>query len=68
MSLWKQRLFITLIAFCPGLFSEIVVDGLLNEEEWSTARVVSNFYEVYPYSLETGHKDTKIFIKEICLQ
>ena len=64
MSARKQKLLISFIAFCPGLFSEIVVDGLLDEEEWSTARVVNNFYEVYPYSLDTGHTDTKIFIKE----
>ncbi|MDG2019591.1 MAG: DUF5916 domain-containing protein [SAR86 cluster bacterium] len=64
MSARKQRLLLSLIAFCPGLFSEIIVDGLLDEEDWSTARVVNDFYEVYPYSLNTGHTDTKILIKE----
>ena len=50
----RQRLLISLVAFCPWLFSEIVVDGLLDEEEWATARVVNQFYEVYPYSLDTA--------------
>ena len=49
MSARKQRLLISLIAFCPALFSEIVVDGLLDEEEWATAKEVNKFYEVYPY-------------------
>ena len=60
----KQRLLLLLIALCPGIYSEIIIDGLLDEEEWATARVVNQFYEVYPYSLETGHTDTKILIKE----
>ena len=60
----RQRLLISLIAFCPGLFSEIVIDGILDEAEWTTAREVNEFYEVYPYSLDTGHKDTRILIKE----
>ena len=64
MSAWKQRLLISLIAVCPALFSEIVIDGLLNEEEWTTAREINEFYEVYPYSLDTGHNDTKILIRE----
>ena len=64
MSVWEKRLIISVIAFCPTLFSEIVVDGLLDEEEWTTAREISEFYEVYPYSLETGHNDTRILIQE----
>ena len=60
----KQQLLLLLIALCPGIYSEIIIDGLLDEEEWATARVVNKFYEVYPYSLETGHTDTKILIKE----
>ena len=64
MSTRRQRLLISLIAFCPGLFSEIVIDGILDEAEWTTAREVNEFYEVYPYSLDTGHKDTRILIKE----
>jgi hypothetical protein len=64
MSARKQRLLISLLAFCPVLFSEIVVDGLLDEEEWATAKEVNKFYEVYPYTLETGHNDTKILIRE----
>jgi len=64
MSARKQRLLISLIAFCPALFSEIVIDGVLNEEEWAIAREINEFYEVYPYSLDTGHNDTKILIGE----
>ena len=60
----KQKLLLSLIAFSPVLFSEIVIDGILNEEEWSTAREINDFYEVYPYSLNTGHKDTRILIQE----
>ena len=33
-------------------YSEITIDGVLDEPEWNNARIVSNFYEVYPYSLE----------------
>ena len=33
-------------------YSEITIDGVLDEPEWKNARLVSNFYEVYPYSLE----------------
>ena len=64
MSIRKQRLLISLIAFCPGLFSEIVIDGILDEAEWTTAKEVTEFYEVYPYSLDNGHKNTRILIKE----
>ena len=64
MSARKQRLLISLIAFCPVLFSEIVIDGLINEEEWANAREINEFYEVYPYSLDTGHNDTRILIQE----
>ena len=28
--------------------SDIKIDGVLNEEEWESARVVEQFYEVYP--------------------
>ena len=31
--------------------SDIKIDGVLNEEEWESARVVEQFYEVYPYTL-----------------
>ena len=30
--------------------SDIKIDGVLNEEEWESARVVEQFYEVYPYT------------------
>ena len=33
------------------LFSEIKIDGILDEEEWKSARSIKEFYEVYPYSL-----------------
>ena len=29
-------------------YSEITIDGVLDEPEWNNARIVSNFYEVYP--------------------
>ena len=60
----KQQLLLLLIALCPGIYSEIIIDGLLDEEEWATARVVNQFYEVYPYSLETGHTLSLIHISE----
>ena len=31
--------------------SDIKIDGVLNEEEWESARIVEQFYEVYPYTL-----------------
>ena len=33
------------------LFSEIKIDGILDEEEWKSARSIKEFYEVNPYSL-----------------
>ena len=41
--------FITLIS--GFVSSAIKVDGILNEDEWSSAQKITDFYEVYPYSL-----------------
>ena len=46
-------------------FSEIIVDGILNEKEWNTAQKITKFYEVYPYSLrEVNDFKTQILIVE----
>ena len=42
--------------------SEIVIDG--HRAKNGHAREINEFYEVYPYSLDTGHNDTKILIRE----
>ena len=49
----------------PSISSEINIDGILDEEEWKSARIFKNFYEVYPYSLkEVKDIETEILILE----
>ncbi len=33
------------------LQAEIIIDGKLDEDEWSEARQITTFYEVFPYTL-----------------
>ena len=64
MSARKLRLLLSLIAFCPGtILRNSCRRSFEMKRSGQAARVVNNFYEVYPYSLDTGHKDTKILIR-----
>ena len=40
------------LVFCINLKAAIIIDGVLDEKEWETARKIDTFYEVYPYSLK----------------
>ena len=43
---------VAFIALISGFVSSAIkVDGILNEDEWSSAQKITDFYEVYPYSL-----------------
>ena len=42
---------ILMILFSSRAFSEIKIDGVLDEPDWENARIIETFYEVFPYSL-----------------
>ncbi len=50
--------------FSSFVFSEIVIDGKLSEEEWELAREINKFYEVFPFSLNDADGNTKILIQQ----
>ena len=53
------------LVFCVNLKAEISIDGVLDEEEWQTAKKINKFYEVYPYSLrEVEDIKTEVLIYE----
>ena len=53
------------LVFCINLKAEIIIDGVLDEKEWETARKIDTFYEVFPYSLkEISDFKTDILIFE----
>ena len=53
------------LVFSLTLKSEISIDGVLDEKEWQTAKKVTTFYEVYPYSLrEVDDIKTEVLIYE----
>ena len=53
------------LVFCINLKAEISIDGVLDEEEWQTAKKINTFYEVFPYSLkEVSDFKTDILIME----
>ena len=60
------RLGFFLILVIPiSLRAEIIVDGVLDEPAWEEAKVIEDFYEVYPYSLrEVRDYNTQILIFE----
>ena len=60
------RLGFFLILVIPiSLRAEIIVDGVLDEPAWEEAKVIEDFYEVYPYSLrEVRDYNTQILILE----
>ena len=37
---------------CSFLNAEIIIDGKLDEDEWSEAKQITTFYEVFPYTLD----------------
>ena len=60
------RLGFFLILLIPiSLRAEIIIDGVLDEPAWKEAKVIEDFYEVYPYSLrEVRDYNTQILVLE----
>ena len=56
--------FLCLLLVSPFSFSEILIDGKLDEAEWDEAREVTKFYEVYPFTLEEPKYDQKVLVLE----
>ena len=56
--------FLCLLLVSPFSFSEILIDGKLDEAEWDKAREVTKFYEVYPFTLEEPKYDQKVLVLE----
>ena len=56
--------FFCLLLISPFFFSEILIDGIINEAEWDEAREVTKFYEVYPFTLEEPKYDQKVLVLE----
>ena len=53
------------LVFSLTLKAEISIDGVLDEKEWQTAKKITTFYEVYPYSLrEVEDIKTEVLIYE----
>ena len=65
MNTLKLRFSLWLLIFSMPIFSEIKVDGILDDPEWKDASQVTKFYEVFPYSLnEVTDFKTVILIQE----
>ena len=65
MNTLKLRFSAWLLIFSVPIFSEIKVDGILDDPEWKDASQITKFYEVFPYSLnEVTDFKTIILIQE----
>tara|TARA_X000000368_G_scaffold124602_1_gene97736 strand:+ start:262 stop:2553 length:2292 start_codon:yes stop_codon:yes gene_type:complete len=65
MNTLKLRFSAWLVIFSVPIFSEIKVDGILDDPEWNDASQITKFYEVFPYSLnEVTDFKTVILIQE----
>ena len=54
-----------MILFSSRGFSEIKIDGVLDEPDWENARIIETFYEVFPYSLrQVTEFKTQVLILE----
>lgn len=66
MNFFSRRSFLQLFFICvsSSLFSEIKVDGILNEVEWNSAKEITQFYQVGPFTLDEPEQETKVLVKE----
>ena len=65
ISLLRSAGWFLLLSFSLSTFSEIKIDGILDDPEWENAREVTQFYEVHPYTLnDVKDFETKILIQE----
>jgi len=57
------KIFLLALAFCPIILNaEILIDGILDEEEWKVAQNIDEFVVINPFSLETPDLDTRSLI------
>ena len=53
-----------LLVFSNFLFSKILVDGKLDEQEWKSAQQINKFYQVFPFTLEEPEQKTTVLVYE----
>ena len=53
-----------LLILSEFIYSEIEVDGKVTEEEWSSAIVVEDFFEIFPFTLNDPAYKTRLLILE----
>jgi len=53
-----------LLVFSNFLFSKILVDGKLDEQEWKAAQQINKFYQVFPFTLEEPEQKTTVLVYE----
>ena len=64
-----KRLFhylLKVIIFIPSFVYalDIKIDGILDEDEWSSAREINQYYQVYPFTLGEPTFDQKVLVHE----
>ena len=60
----KLKIFFFFIFLADFIYSEIEVDGKVTEEEWSSAIVVEDFFEIFPFTLNDPAYKTRLLILE----
>ena len=58
----KALFFLILLGTTLPVFSQITIDGVLDEKEWQEAQTVEEFFVVDPFSLETPSLKTKALV------
>ena len=58
----KTLFFLILLGTTLPVFSQITIDGVLDEKEWQEAQTVEEFFVVDPFSLETPSLKTKALV------
>ena len=58
----KTLFFLILLGATFSAFSEITIDGVLDEKEWQEAQQLNDFFITNPFSLEPAPLDTKVLI------
>jgi hypothetical protein len=58
----KTLFFLISLGATLPTFSEITIDGVLDEQEWQEAKVMEEFSEIYPFTLEAAPLRTKALV------
>ena len=58
----KTLFFLISLGATLPTFSEITIDGVLDEQEWQEAKVMEEFAEIYPFTLEAAPLKTKALV------